>query len=388
MRVSVVTRIYGPEPAAASFRLGALVDALARRGDAVDVFTVAPPAGLRSASDTTAQGVRLRRAPVLRDRSGYVRGYLQYLSFDVPAFFRVLFARRADVVVVEPPPTTGFFMRIACALRRTPYVYYAADVWSDATESTNAPAPVVAAVRWFERRALRGAAGVIAVTDGVAAKVRQLAPRADVTVVPNGIDTGVFTPDGRRRDDAAWGVYAGTTSEWQGADVFIRAMPRVLDVLPDATIAFVGQGSAWAALKSLADEVAPHAVRFVDSVPPPEAASWLRSARAGLVSLKPGQGYDFALPTKVLAAAASGTPVIFAGVGTGAEYVAAERIGSAVAYDADEVAAAMLAAFAFEPDEAERHRLGTWAQERASSEARAASAADVVHRASRRDAHA
>src|SRR5690606_39527813 len=68
--------------------------------------------------------VRVRRARVLRDSSGYVRGYLPYLSFDVPAALRLLTVRRPDVVVVEPPPTTGVVVRLVCALRRVPYVYY------------------------------------------------------------------------------------------------------------------------------------------------------------------------------------------------------------------------------------------------------------------------
>lgn len=383
MRISLVTRIFTPEPAAASFRLASLVRALANDDDEVLVLTTRPPEGSRGSGPTEGTRVRVRRAPVLRDRSGNVRGYLQYLSFDVPAFFRLLFSRRADVVVVEPPPTTGFLVRLVCALRRMPYVYYAADVWSYGAVSTDAPGTVVAILRWLERRALRGAASVIAVTDGVGEKVRSLAPRARVAVVPNGIDTDVFTPHGERRAGAAWGVYAGTTSEWQGADVFIRAMPRVLESLPGATIAFLGQGSAWAALRELAAEVAPDAIRFIDPVPPTTAATWLRSARAGLVSLKPGQGYDFALPTKVLASAASGTPVVFAGVGTGAEFVSAEGIGWAVEHDPVATADAMISAFEDEPAQSRREELGSWARERASSQARAAAAAQVVRSARR-----
>ncbi|MBM7504165.1 glycosyltransferase involved in cell wall biosynthesis [Agromyces aurantiacus] len=317
-----------------------------------------------------------------------MRGYLQYLSFDVPAFFRVLFARRADVVVVEPPPTTGFLVRLACAVRRTPYVYYAPDVWTHGVVSTGAPGFVASMVRRVEQVAMRGASGVIAVTDGVAERVAALVPGARVSVVPNGIDTGVFTADGPTLEDAPWGVYAGTTSEWQGAEVFVLAMPEVLDRFPDARIAFVGQGSAWSSLRRQAAEVAPDAVRFVDQVPPTVAATWLRSARTALVSLKPGQGYDFALPTKVLASAACGTPVLFAGVGAGAQLVEDERLGVAVSHDPAAVAAAMIAAFENPPQGAIRERLARWARERASAEVRAESAAEVVRSAARNRAAA
>lgn len=380
MRVTLVTRIYAPEPAAASFRLEALARSLADGGDDVHVLTTLAPEAMRGKGEDSVRGVNVLRAPVLRDRSGNVRGYVQYLSFDVPVFFRLLLSRRADVVVVEPPPTTGFFVRLACSLRRIPYVSYAPDVWTFGAESTGAPRFVIAGVRWLERRALGGATVVIAVTDGVAEKVRSLVPDARVAVVPNGIDTDVFTPDGEHLPDAPWGVYAGTTSEWQGADVFIRAMPRVLEAMPDATIAFVGQGSAWASLRELAAEVAPHAVRFVDPVPPAEAATWLRSARAGLVSLKPEQGYDFALPTKVYASTACGTPVVFAGVGAGAELVERTGIGRRAAYDVEAVAQAMIAAFGA-TDESMRSAAAEWTHANASQSSRAAEAAVVVREA-------
>src|SRR5690554_5596093 len=153
MRVVIASRIYAPEPAAASFRLAALADALASDGALVTVLTTTVP----GANYPPATEVRVRRWPVLRDRAGYVRGYLQYLSFDVPLLFRLLFLKRPDVVVVEPPPTTGFVVRIVCALRGLPYVYYAADVWSDAAANA-APRVVVAFVRKLELWVLRGAA--------------------------------------------------------------------------------------------------------------------------------------------------------------------------------------------------------------------------------------
>lgn len=219
----VVSRLFAPEPAAAAFRLEALVRALASGGIDVTVLTSrarpgSPPAdddalsrppadGPRLPADA-AQGhlraddapgappgdtprgparpgrVRVRRARVLRDSSGYVRGYLPYLSFDVPAALRLLTVRRPDVVVVEPPPTTGVVVRLVCALRRVPYVYYAADVWSDAARSTGSPRVVSALLARLEGWALRGARGVVAVSEGVARRVRELARReVDVEVV-------------------------------------------------------------------------------------------------------------------------------------------------------------------------------------------------------------
>lgn len=319
----------------------------------------------------------------MRDSAGQVRGYVPYLSFDVPLFFRIVFGRRADRIVSEPPPTTGFVVRVAAALRRTPYVYYAADIWSDAAESTGAPGFVVRFVRYLERHALRGASRVIAVTDGVAERARELAGHERVEVVRNGVDTDVFSPAGRVVEGPPTAVYAGTTSEWQGADVFVRAMPRVRESVPDARLVFVGQGSAWSELRRLADELAPGAVEFRDPVPPREAATLLRSAHVGLVSLRPGIGYDFAVPTKLFASAACGTPVLFSGTGASVEVIEAGCIGVAVPHEVDAVAEALTVALAAAPVDTSRSAVAEWVRLHASISATGSQAAQVVGEAVR-----
>ena len=384
-RVLLATRIFAPEAAAATFRLGALVRALAGRAE-VRVLTTTPPPGLRGRADAVgSSGVRVSRWPVLRDATGYVRGYLPYLSFDLPLTLRLLTAPRPDVVVVEPPPTTGAVVRTVTALRRIPYVYYAADVWSDATASMGAPAPVVAVMRAVERYALRGARDVIAVSDGVADRVRCLlgrSGRARVSVVPNGIDTDVFCPDGERHPDAPetpYLVYAGTASEWQGAEVFAEAMREVVTAEPSARLVFLGQGSSWPALRRVRDELPEGAIELRPLVPPAEAAAWLRGAAAALVSVRPGVGYDFAYPTKVIAALATGVPVVFAGPGPAADDVRDHDLGEAVAHDPAPVAAAMLAAIRRSAGPAsERARRTAWVREHRSLGATGAAAAAVV----------
>jgi glycosyltransferase involved in cell wall biosynthesis len=373
MRVIIASRIYLPEPSAASFRLDALARALVEAGHDVTVLTAA---GAGDRGFVPPASVRVRRMPVLRDRDGYVRGYLQYLSFDVPLAFRLLF-RRADLVIAEPPPTTGAVVRVVAMLRRIPYAYYAADIWSDAADSIGVTSFTVRALRRIEKTVLRRAAVVLTVNPAVTARVGELEPGARVVEVGNGVDTDVFSatpdPDADAQVDLVeaegpFAVYAGTTSEWQGADVFVRAMPDVLRESPAARIVFLGQGTARAELARLADQLGvADAVELRDRVPARIAAAWLRAARFSLVSLQPGQGYDIALPTKVLASLACGTRVLFAGVGPTRELMARAGAagvdpGRAVDYDLEEVAAAMRELFAEPHPEAPRRALAGWAE--------------------------
>jgi len=393
-RLTVVSRIFLPEPSAASFRLAALVHALAAAGARTDVLTAAPAGQSPGSTPPSAElPARVRRFGVLRDAAGYVRGYLPYLSFDVPLIWRLLRTRRPDAVLVEPPPTTAAVVRLVCALRRIPYVYYAADIWSDASAATGAPRTVVHVVRMLERFALTGAAGVLSVNDGVTGRAAELGATA-VSTVGNGADTAVFNrwggPAGGASAEASVSeevgttaerpflLYAGTASEWQGAELFARAMPRVLAEVPQARLVYLGQGSSWPALGQLAEGLPPGAVELHDPVEAAVSARWQRAARAAVVSLRPGIGYDFAMPTKMFAALACGTPVIFAGTRPAGELIEDEQLGWACEYDVDQVAEAMIAALRTPPTEAERDRLAQWTQQHRSLDAAAARGAEAI----------
>ena len=397
MLVTLATRTFTPEPTAAALRLGALARALAAGGDTVRVLTsrlassVARDAreteesqALADASGDTGEGsglVEVRRAPVLRDRTGAVRGYVSYMSFDLPLLARLLVGPRPDVVVSEPPPTTGVAVRLACALRHVPYVYYCADIVSDAAALAGVPGLVVRTVAGLESFALRGARRVIAVSDGVALRARELGAR-DVAVVPNGVRvpeavaTGV--PDGFPACSGPVFVYAGTVAQWLAPEVFVDAFERARAQLGDARLVFVGQGSGWDGLAERAKGVA--GVDLIPAVSADEADRWMARATATLASLRPG-GYDYAYPTKILASLAQGTPVIYAGPGQAARDVEESALGVACSLDVDEIAEAMVALASGAASWVGRDGARAWVREHRSVLASSRAAAAVVRSA-------
>ncbi len=230
-RAIIATRVFAPEGTAAAFRLANLARALERAGFETVVLTTKSPGATTSTRS-------VRRWPVLRDRAGAVRGYAQYASFDIPLFFRLLFSPRVDVVVAEPPPTTGFVTRVACWLKRTPYVYFSADVTSAAVSGIGVSRAVVAIVTALEKFSLRGAAGILAISEQIKVEVIKLGARSEtVTVVGTGIDTEQFTLRGERPTvDYRYFVYAGMMSEFQGAHVFVDAFELIYRSHPDVRI--------------------------------------------------------------------------------------------------------------------------------------------------------
>lgn len=386
MRVVIASRIFAPEPSAASFRLLALAQELSDRGHDVEVLTVRSP----RYGPTPDKRIVVRRWPVYRDKQGYVRGYVSYLSFDLPLLFRLLFTR-ADAVVVEPPPTTGVVGRIVCAIRRLPYFYYAADIWGDAASLTGAPRPILNLVRRMERWAWGGARTLLAVSTGVRERLLDLGIDTPVEMVGNGIDVEQFQRANREdhRPDPRF-IYAGTASEWHGAAIFICAFAAVLDRLGSASLTFIGGGSERGALQELSEQLGvSDRVQFRKPMAPSELAPVLAGAVASLASVTPGSGYDFAFPTKLYSSAACGSPLIYAGIGPAVDFVTTEvhqePLGYAVSYDIEEVSQAMVEAYErWETDSANpedwlrRTRVREWAEKEVSLRGPSGRIADVI----------
>jgi glycosyltransferase involved in cell wall biosynthesis len=339
----MATRIFTPEPAAAAFALENVALAFADAGWDVRVLTSTFG---RAADLPDLPGVSVERMPVLRNAAGYVRGYLGYLSFDIPLFFRLLFMRAADLVYVEPPPTTGAVVRVATALRRVPYVYDAADIWSDAAVTVTRSRLVPRVLRAVERFAIRGARHAVVVAPAYAERLRELGIRTPTTVVGFGVDPSSFDYHPASVSPTPLFVYGGSYSEWHGAGIFVEAFARLVTRHPDARLLFVGNGSERPALSRRVEELGlTTAVEFRDPVAGSELARIFSGATASLASLTPGLGYDYAFATKVYSSLASGCPVVYSGAGPAAGFLTAAAAevdaGVAVPYDVAAVDAAM-----------------------------------------------
>lgn len=375
--VVVATRVYSPEPVAAAFRQQALVEALERAGAEVTVLTTRAPGARRG---SIAAGRRVSRWPVKRDSQGQVRGYVSYMSFDLPLALRLLTQRPMDALILEPPPTTGLVGMAAAALRRVPYTFYAADVWSDAVDSVEGvPSIVRTAMRWAETTVWKRAARVLTISPGVQHRLEELVgARRELVMVGNGIDTDTFTPEGADAgEQGPYFVYAGTVSEWQGAGVFVDAFARVRAEHPQARLLFFSEGSGRDELEAQVRREGIEGIEFRDKIPPAQVAAQLRGAAAGLSSITPGQGYEFALPTKIYAATASGAPVIHAGEGAAHDRIRDNQLGWACDYDAEQVAAAMRRALAGEGRPSTEH-LREWTLANASLAGCASQGAEAV----------
>lgn len=345
MRVVIATRIFGPEISAASAILRLWAEEFRDRGHEVVILTAKPPRGL-VISDP--EGIDVRRAAVKRDRQQYVRGYLSYMSFDIPLAFRLLFSKRADLYIVEPPPTTVAVVRVLGALRRTPYVVRAADYWTEAAELVTSNSLVIGFLRRLEAWGLRGARVLFAAHQPLIDRFREVGIDTPAIPIGFGADTAHFRYDGHEAATPPLFVYAGTHSEWHGAGIFVEAMPHVLAEHPGARLEFYGNGEDRESMQSRARELGiESALAFHSPIPPAQLSPILSRATASVASLAPVPPNEYALATKVYSSLAAGCPVIYTGPGPTVEMLndaANPHAGVAVGYEVDAVAAAMIAA--------------------------------------------
>ncbi|MBI5880352.1 MAG: glycosyltransferase family 4 protein [Chloroflexi bacterium] len=179
--------------------------------------------------------------------------------------------------------------------------------------------PLLTKIREQELATLATSDAVICPSDVTRAYLTSLGvPRARITVIPNGVSARDFLPTPLPDDDGHVPVilYVGTLADWQGLELLINAMPKVLERHP-ARLRIVGRGRGRQR-KALAKQVRklglePHisiepAVPH-HAVPALIAASDICVAPLALNDRNVTQG---CCPLKVIEYMASGRPLVAA----------------------------------------------------------------------------
>lgn len=338
-RIHVAIRMFPPDAGAAPSKWLAYVREISRTTGEVVVYTSKAVAG---ELPTLPRNVRVSRWPVLRSTDGAVRGYAQYLSFDIPLFFRLLFSPKPDIVISDPPPTTGVITRAAARMRGVPYVYFVSDLLADAAAAGGMNRAVVRVVAWLEKLAIEGATEVASINPKVALRVQQMTGRKSVVVpyavtVPSRKTTSAST---RNPADPIF-LYSGTVTEWMGVEAFVDAVPLVLAAMPNARFFFRIQGAHAGKVHSRIERLSEERVQVLPPCSPQTAHAWEQRATVTMAGLVPGY-YDIAYTTKVLTSLAAGTPVVYAGAGLAAEDLTTNDLGVVVPHDPALIAEALI----------------------------------------------
>ncbi len=243
--------------------------------------------------------------------TGWIRGRVAVFRPDAPigiyslreqlVLGRVLDRMSCDVFHI---PHYAFPLRAP----RTPVVTTIHDLIYLETSGAGRSAFHEAAARWMIRRAARGSARVIAVSEHAAGRIRTLlgVPPDRIRVIPHGREHVPAPREGIARDPATL-LYVGNHLPHKNLPFLMDVFSRVLGGRPEARLVLAGPAGRHTPAVRAAARAAGVAERVSWASPADDAALWDLYARATLLVF-PSRYEGFGFP--VLEAMATALPVV------------------------------------------------------------------------------
>lgn len=222
-----------------------------------------------------------------------------------------------------------------------PVVYEIRAFWEDAAvdHGTNAEWGVRYRItRAMETHALRRVQAATTICEGLRAEiVGRGIPAAKVTVIPNAVDIGDFSVDGARDEALASQLglqgksvlgFIGSFYAYEGLNILLDALPRMLAVNPAIRVLLVGGGPQDAALKAQAARLGvAEQVIFTGRVPHSEVQRYYNLVDVLVYPRLKMRLTDLVTPLKPLEAMAQGRLLVASDVGGHRELIDHGRTG-------------------------------------------------------------
>jgi glycosyltransferase involved in cell wall biosynthesis len=327
-------------------------EALAERGDEVDVVALRRPGQERREASGRLRVFRIQRRSISeRHPAAYLMKLVWFLAKSA-AFVTALHRRRPyDVVHVHNVPDFLVFAALAPRLWGARVILDIHDVLPELYAGkfgAAAGSAVFRALVSVERMSCRFADHVIVANHLWHATLSgRSASASRCTPILNYPDLRLFTHSPRReqrREGTFIILYPGTLNHHQGVDLAVRAFALAKDRMPQAELHIYGEGPARVLLEQLAR--APELrgrVKVRDRVPLSRVPELMASADLGVVPKRADGFGNEAFSTKILEFMASGVPVIVSKTKVDAHYFDESVVRFFTPGDATDLAAAMIA---------------------------------------------
>jgi colanic acid biosynthesis glycosyl transferase WcaI len=337
MKILYISQYFPPEMGAPAARVSELARHWVQSGHQVTVLTGFPnhptgtiPAEYRSKFRHLIYRERVDGIDVVRtwllpfpNRRAYER-VLNYLSFCMSSSITGSFLSQPDVIIASTPQLfvglSGWWLG---RVRKAPFILEVRDLWPDSITASgmgregSMPIRILRAVAGFLYRSCEH---IVVVTPAF----REILvskwgiPSEKISIVENGVETDLFTPDGRR--DAAKSTlgiqgrfivsYIGTLGLAHGLSTVLQGAAQLQATLPEIVFLFVGEGADKGRLVSRAQDKGLLNVLFLPQQPREKIPSIIRASDVCLVPLRKADVFKTVIPTKMLEFMACGRPVI------------------------------------------------------------------------------
>jgi glycosyltransferase involved in cell wall biosynthesis len=266
---------------------------------------------------------------------------LNYSSFFASAAFTGSFLDRPDVVIATSPQLlVGLAGWWLARIKGVPLVLEVRDLWPESLAAVG-----VGTSRSALHRALHGVAGflyrhsehIVVVTPATREfliKERTIAAEK-ISVVPNGVKTGLFCPrlldlDLREQwnPEGKFVVsFIGTMGLAHGLETVIAAAERLQSVRPDVLFLLVGEGADRERIARLAESRQLTNLRIVPQQPREKIPDFIALSDVCLVLLKNSLVFQTVIPTKMLEFMSCARPVILGVAGQARQIAEQARAG-------------------------------------------------------------
>ena len=350
MRILFLSQYFPPETEIGGIRILELGRRLMAMGHQVSVLTGLPnypdgrlhPAYRKVAWKLTWRenndGIDVIRVAMFPSHSKKTLPRLaNYFSFLFASAMRAMFLRKPDVIVCTSPPLTiGLSAGLAATRFQVPFVLEARDLWPEAAialgylQNTCIQKAAFALEDFLYRRARH----LVVVSQGMKKDLveRGIAP-AKASVIPNGVDTGLFTPGAKneyieslKKSGLRVGIYLGTLSAYHGADHALALLER-LQSHRDIRVVFAAGGSAAQELQTAVTQRGLSNALFLRAPSRSEMPGLIASSDFCLALVKPGPFSRWLLSSKIFMYMACGRPIFALATGETARVIAEAQCG-------------------------------------------------------------
>jgi glycosyltransferase involved in cell wall biosynthesis len=383
MNILYVSQYFPPEMGAPAARVSELARHWVRAGHQVTVLTgfpnhptgIVPPeyrAKLRKlVYREQKDGVNIVRTWLFPcpNRKAHER-LLNYLSFVLSACITGTFLTRPDVIIATSPQLfVGLTGRWLGWIKRAPFILEVRDLWPDSITASGMGKDADVSIRMLRGLSVflyRSCDHLVVVSPAFKQElVDKWQVRAEkISLVENGVETDLFTPDGSEDSiKSELGLagkfivsYIGTLGLAHGLQTLVQAAARLQSGFPDIHFLFVGEGADKERLTALASDLKLTNVRFLHEQSREKIPSIIRASDVCLVLLKKANVFETVIPTKMLESMACGRPVILGVDGQARQVI--EAAGAGVFIEPENPAALAQAATRLYLDAGLREALG------------------------------
>jgi len=266
---------------------------------------------------------------------------LNYSSFFASSAISGSFLEAPDAVIASSPQLlVGLAGWWISRLNHVPFIFEVRDLWPESLVAVgvgNANSPLHRTLGKIAGFLYRRADHIVAVTPAFREFLisRWQVPAEKISVVPNGVESGIFCPrfpDFNLRKsldgDGKFIVsFIGTLGLAHGLDTLLAAAERFQKTEPGILFLVVGDGADRERITSIARARGIPNIRFVPQQLREKVPDYIAISDACLVLLKKSEVFETVIPTKMLEFMSCARPVILGVAGQAREIMERSRAG-------------------------------------------------------------